>query len=384
MTKIVQVRRGTSTQISGVVFASGELAVDTSNWDLVIGDGTTEGGRRVLSEANASEKFQAKSAELSGLAGFQPQQKGLLVRLGPASYALRALVGSGSITVTNPRGQAGNVAVTLAANVTTAHTWSGVQTFDEAIEAEGGVNGNLTGDSTGTHTGDVVGNVTGNLTGDSTGTHTGPQIGPVDVTGEEFLADAGSIPLAYLGADAIQYILDAGVPPGTITLWYGSLVSIPNGWFLCDGDNGTPDLRDRFVLGAGGSVPVDAVGGSSTHTHSVTVDNGGSHAHTGTVANHTLTEAQIPSHRHLNGVTDSGTAVFNRGTVAASPTSPDSIDNNANTGSIEGYTSNTGGGGAHNHGLTIDAGGTHSHAASSGSASTIPPYLALAYIMKGL
>jgi hypothetical protein len=43
----------------------------------------------------------------------------------------------------------------------------------------------------------------------------------------------------------------AGVPDGTIVMWHGAISTIPSGWFLCDGSNQTPDLRDRFVVGSG-------------------------------------------------------------------------------------------------------------------------------------
>jgi len=62
------------------------------------------------------------------------------------------------------------------------------------------------------------------------------------------------------------------LPTGIITLWHGSVVSIPPGWYLCDGTNGTPDLRDRFLVGAGSSYAVGATGGASTHTHTFTSD----------------------------------------------------------------------------------------------------------------
>ena len=49
---------------------------------------------------------------------------------------------------------------------------------------------------------------------------------------------------------------------GMIIAWYGSTGSIPTGFVLCDGNNSTPDLRDRFIIGAGNSYAVDATGGS--------------------------------------------------------------------------------------------------------------------------
>lgn len=57
-----------------------------------------------------------------------------------------------------------------------------------------------------------------------------------------------------------------GVPAGVITMWSGSSASIPTGWVLCNGTNGTPDLTDKFIIGAGGSYAVDSTGGSTTYT----------------------------------------------------------------------------------------------------------------------
>ena len=53
-------------------------------------------------------------------------------------------------------------------------------------------------------------------------------------------------------------------PIGGIILWSGSVVSIPANWHLCDGTNGTPNLENLFVIGAGGTYAVGATGGSTT------------------------------------------------------------------------------------------------------------------------
>lgn len=79
----------------------------------------------------------------------------------------------------------------------------------------------------------------------------------------------------------------AGIPTGLISIWYGAVDSIPDGWALCDGTNGTPDLRDRFVLGAGSKYGVGAKGGEEAVT---------------------LTVDQMPKHDHVEterGVNDS-------------------------------------------------------------------------------
>ena len=58
---------------------------------------------------------------------------------------------------------------------------------------------------------------------------------------------------------------------GMILLWSGSTGNIPSGWVLCDGNAGTPNLQDRFVIGAGNSYSVGATGGSTTDTVNITV-----------------------------------------------------------------------------------------------------------------
>lgn len=66
---------------------------------------------------------------------------------------------------------------------------------------------------------------------------------------------------------------DIEVPVGSIVMWSGAIGTIPAGWQLCDGSGGTPDLRDRFLVGAGSSYSVAATGGAATndlqHTHGV-------------------------------------------------------------------------------------------------------------------
>ena len=68
-----------------------------------------------------------------------------------------------------------------------------------------------------------------------------------------------------------------GLPKGSVIFWSGSAEDIPSGWALCDGQDGRPDLRDRFVLGGGGTHPVGELGGEETHT---------------------LTEEEMPQHNH--------------------------------------------------------------------------------------
>ena len=135
------------------------------------------------------------------------------------------------------------------------------------------------------------------------------------------------------------------IPAGTIVLWSGSVASIPTGWVLCNGSNSTPDLRNRFVVGAGSTYAVAATGGSAdaitvSHTHTATVTDPG-HTHT------------YNTYGQLNIGTGSGSDVF-----AVPVTS-------TNTGS-------------RTTGITV----SNSTTGSSGTNANLPPYYALCYIMK--
>ena len=145
----------------------------------------------------------------------------------------------------------------------------------------------------------------------------------------------------------------ATIPTGLISLWYGSIGSIPSGWYLCDGSNGTPDLRDRFVVGAGSSYSVSATGGSTTHT--ITTSEMPSHTHTATSV---VTD---PGHFHTGAYLSGG-----QNTGSASPPAVAAVNTQPTSTKTTGITVAT----------TNDATG-------SGTAfSILNPYYALAYIMK--
>ncbi|XOF35104.1 MAG: hypothetical protein ACL93V_07400 [Candidatus Electrothrix sp. YB6] len=86
------------------------------------------------------------------------------------------------------------------------------------------------------------------------------------------------------------------MPKGGIIMWSGAADAIPPGWALCNGRNGTPDLRDRFIVGAGGAYPVQATGGEEAvaltednmpqHRHEITVSKDGSHRHSTELVRH--------------------------------------------------------------------------------------------------
>jgi len=141
------------------------------------------------------------------------------------------------------------------------------------------------------------------------------------------------------------------VPSGAILMWKGATNAVPTGWALCDGKNGTPDLRDRFVVGAGTSYAVSNTGGAATVT--LGIDHMPSHDHDGkTVAS--------GAHGHTINGSDDGWAFGNtvrRGDsnqIKGPVSIPPAVD--------------------HTHTITKQGGGV--------AHENRPPYYALAYIMK--
>jgi hypothetical protein len=104
------------------------------------------------------------------------------------------------------------------------------------------------------------------------------------------------------GIIGVQPTTGATIPAGLISMWSGSIGSIPSGWYLCDGSNGTPNLTDRFIIGAGSTYAVNGTGGISSVT--LVTANMPAHTHTATVTDpgHTHTSnAQVVNSQSLAG-----------------------------------------------------------------------------------
>ena len=92
---------------------------------------------------------------------------------------------------------------------------------------------------------------------------------------------------------------------GMIMVWPGAIADIPAGWALCDGSNGTPNMTDRVVIGAGGGLAFNSIGGSVSHTHSFI---GNNHTHdlvSGSAIGSGADYASETSDEAVNGTTDS-------------------------------------------------------------------------------
>ena len=100
------------------------------------------------------------------------------------------------------------------------------------------------------------------------------------------------------------------VPSGGIIMWSGLIADIPPGWVLCDGTNSTPDLRDRFIIGAPAATEAGGLTGALTHLHAGHDNHAAleSHAHTESVR--TLLNALH------HGVATHGLSIINIGDTA--------------------------------------------------------------------
>lgn len=126
---------------------------------------------------------------------------------------------------------------------------------------------------------------------------------------------------------------------GMVILWSGSADNVPSGWALCNGENGTPDLRDKFVVGAGLTYQVGSEGGE---------------------ARHVLTKDEMPSHSHAIK-SDINNSAYNQTWPAWTEYTTGWTQQANSTETAPTYTQTAGGDTAHNN---------------------LPPYYALCYIMK--
>ena len=150
------------------------------------------------------------------------------------------------------------------------------------------------------------------------------------------------------------------IPAGVITMWSGSIASIPSGWLLCNGSGGTPDLRDRFVMGAGSTYAVGAVGGSSVAFLSTA--NLPAHTHTGTTASTSI--AHTHGFSATSGATDLSHTHTGSGTTSgfSNDHTHGGTTNNNNVGHFHGVSGNTGTQSAnHIHTGSTDTQGVHNH-----------------------
>jgi hypothetical protein len=189
--------------------------------------------------------------------------------------------------------------------------------------------------------------------------------------------------------------VNAVVPRGVIWMWNSSAATIPVGWQLCDGSNGTPDLRGQFIVGAGGAYTAGQTGGSSSftvgvgnlpsHTHAVSLGatTGAAGGHSHTASSSSTSVVNDPGHTHYSY----GSGAFNGGGaggaygIQGTGNGPYPLQSAATgiTATTSTSTSLTAVG-DHTHSLSITG-----NTGSTGSGTAIdnrPPFYALCYIQK--
>ena len=216
--------------------------------------------------------------------------------------------------------------------------------------------------------------------------------GQIGLSGANY-GSSGQVLTSQGSGSAAAWTTVIGVPSGIIAVWSGSEGSIPSGWYLCNGSNGTPDLRNRFIVGAGSgsNYSVGNTGGSDTVTlstsqipsHSHTTNN---HSHNASVSDpghgHSVSVSD-PGHQHNTSVTGAklfpgyGGAHVPYGGSGGYPGTHFNMSN-ANTG-ISANASNA------NTSVNVSIGNqnpTTNNTGGGGSHENRPPYYALCYIMK--
>ena len=216
--------------------------------------------------------------------------------------------------------------------------------------------------------------------------------GQIGLSGANY-GSSGQVLTSQGSGSAAAWTTVIGVPSGIIAVWSGSEGSIPSGWYLCNGSNGTPDLRNRFIVGAGSgsSYSVGDTGGSNTVTlstsqipaHSHTTNN---HSHNASVSDpghgHSVSVSD-PGHYHNTSVTGAklfpgyGGAHVPYGGAGGYPGTHFNMSN-ANTG-ISANASNA------NTSISVSTGNANpstNNTGGGGSHENRPPYYALCYIMK--
>jgi len=189
--------------------------------------------------------------------------------------------------------------------------------------------------------------------------------GNISVTGTTTLTGTTAAPTPSVSDDSTKIATTAFVrdiiPSGVIVMWSGSIATIPGGWYLCDGSNSTPDLRNKFIIAAN----ADDSGAAKTSVTGSATQSGGTK------------DAIVVSHTHT-ATTDTAGSHNHGWTGQAGDGFPDGPGDRIAAGNVNSYVRYTQvlDAGSHNHTFTTDSTG------SSGTNANLPPYYALAYIMK--
>ena len=359
MPTILKFRRYTTAETAGITGAVGELSIDMDKDTVVVHDGATAGGKPLATESyvnntlttsyNTSTQVDTKIATAISDKVTTTALSTLIANYDTSTQVTTKVNNAVSALVNNAPG-------TLDTLKELADALGDDKNYATTVTTALGTKANTTDVNTSLA-------LKANLASPAlTGTPTAPTAAVNTNTTQVATT-------AYTVAEIANRI-QAELPAGVITMWSGSVASIPAGWYLCDGTYATPDLRDRFIVGAGSVY---------------------NHGDTGGADQVTLTTAELPAHTHTGTTNSTGSHIHfiaNTDVVAAGAdlTSSNYLADNGNLGTSSNY--NLGGSASTpTLGLT-SANGSHTHSftsASTGSGSAFdirPKYYALAYIMK--
>ena len=302
---------GSTLAVQGSSVLVGPVAMSSS---LNVGGNVTSSGKSASMDACGRMWFLCATISLlimpPPFSSFLPghlSAASLLVTTGPSTLSGGLTVASGGLEVQ------GNVTVHDTLSAASASLTGALSAASAAVTGNVEVEGKLTAASA---------SVTGNIN---------------VVNGK---VQEGGVPL---------------LPTGMIMMWSGAATAIPSGWALCTGSNGTPNLRDRFVVGAGGSYAPGDTGGAATVT--LTVDQMPGHTHDLRPHEHNLQTFQYPASNSGSG---GNPPLFSHG------------DLEMGTTFMAGFTTST----------AWDGGPTTDSTGSGQAQENRPPYFALCYVMK--
>jgi len=218
------------------------------------------------------------------------------------------------------------------------------------------------------------------------------------------------VPVLSLSGQKLHYASEihthpggAAIPTGFIGMWSGLLANIPSGWALCDGTQGTPDLRDRFVVGAAAGVDPGTTGGASTLSHTGTAvaahvvtqpaahvftQPGGHSAHVMTQPSaHADNIAHVHTQRYFPTTTGGSIGSLADTSMSGTQTNTGLQTTSQGTGSslthtgtaVDAHSAHAGGAVDAHSGTAVDA---HAVTQPDSHADSRPPFFALAFIMK--
>ena len=303
MAKLLKLRRGTTSQHSSFTGAEGEVTVDTDKETLVVHDGSTAGGHPVAAEDMAN----VSSASIAGRLGTDSiATTKIAAGALPTDVTIADANISGNLTIASA--DIVDEAITLAKleHGTSSNNGKFLRANNGADPTFEVVNTDLVADTSPQLGGDLASNGNDILMGDNDEIKLGAggdlKLEHQSSSGDSFITEVGggnliiqgsnfiirdagtaekhiemtqngSVDLYYDAAKKLETVTGgvtvtgtltatafagdgsaltgiAGIPSGVIAIWSGATAAIPSGWVICDGQNSTPDLRDRFVVGA--------------------------------------------------------------------------------------------------------------------------------------